>query len=132
MRNATFRRYHNMIPVSLASWGAGTRPGSCRSETQARGELGIPIIIARSLLLSFRILSLTGSPDSILTVLVISHLTRRPRDSDYESNGPVAPGYRRLPADRPVGRKTHNECELENEDLVSAVQWQCISRLHTM
>jgi hypothetical protein len=26
---------------------------------------------------------------------------------DYESNGPVAPGYRQLPADRP-GRKAHN------------------------
>jgi hypothetical protein len=28
---------------------------------------------------------------------------------DYESNGPVAPGYSWLPADRPVGRKAHND-----------------------
>jgi hypothetical protein len=88
---------------------AGARaPGSCRSETH--GKLGWNLNLAPadskvsqdSLLevfsFSFRILSFAGSPDSILTVLVIAHLTT-------SQTGPLHPatvGFR--PTDLSAGR----------------------------
>jgi hypothetical protein len=59
---------------------------------------GIPIFITRSLLLSFRILSFTSSPDSILTVLVITRLTTSQTGPLY----PATVGFR--PTDLSAGR----------------------------
>jgi hypothetical protein len=90
-----WRRRHN------EKCQAGARaPGSCRSETQ--GKLGRKISqysLLEVFFFSFRILSgFTGSPDSILRVLVITHLTT-------SQTGPLHPatvGFR--PTDLSAGR----------------------------
>jgi hypothetical protein len=77
-------------------------PESCRSETQ--GKLGWKIS-QYSLLKVFSPFS--QNPELYrLSWFYSNGASHYP--FDYESNGPVAPVYSRLPADRPVGRKAHN------------------------
>ena len=104
--SASSARWGNAQAVTYLSRNekcqAGTRaPGSCRSETQ--GKLAWKVSqysLLEVFSFSFRILSFTGSPDSILTVLVITRLTT-------SQTGPLYPATVRVgfpPTDLSAGR----------------------------